>query len=228
MSKSFFRFTASSVLLFVALACASKPADQTIDRSEAPEGTGEYNYANLQTRSLDDMNAVVQRQIVKAKKFNSEDDPDSAIAALQAAAQYTLSRPDRDNLVSKVIAPIRTELKDLNALEPTMQKIVNTAIRGLNNKSMRASDRATYYFVLINYMAEFKPDLKISTATRKTYDTIEKAKIKMDQKVENDLTIRAMSGRAISPSQVASRVLKSVQTKSLKYETNQDDLENAP
>lgn len=229
MSKRFFRFTLSSMLLSLALSgCAGRSVDDSAAAPQTSDSATEYNYAKLQTRSLDDMNAVVRRQIVKAKKFNNEDDTASAIAALQAAAQYTLSRPDRDNLVSKVIAPIRTELKELNSLETTMQNIVAIAINGLNNKSLKPSDRGTYYFVLINFMSEFKPDLKMNPAMRKAYETIEKAKIKIDGKVENDLKLRAMNARVKSPSELAASLLKSVKTKAPTIEKIPDDLEDAP
>lgn len=237
MSKSFSKITLSPILLAGALllgnlafntGCATQRADESMPEAEKPEGAGEYNYAKLQTRSLDDMNAVARRQIAKAKKFNNEDDPDSAIAALQAAAQFTLSRPDRDNAVTKVIAPIRTELKEMNVMEATMHKIVMTSIAGLNNKSLKPSDRATYYFVLINFMSEFKPDLKTNPKMRQSFEEIKKADIEIDHKVMNDLALRAMSGRAKSPSEVATNLLKSVKTKALKSEGPPDDLESAP
>lgn len=229
MSKRFLSFTLSSMLLSALLiGCAGRSVEETAETPQTPDGATEYNYAKLQTRSLDDMNAVVRRQIVKAKKFNNEDDTDSAIAALQAAVQYTLSRPDRDNLVSKVIAPLRTELKDLNSLETTMQNVVKIAITGLNNKSLKPSDRATYYFVLINFMSEFQPDLKMNPKMRKAYEAIEKAKIKIDGRVENDLKLRAMNARVKSPSELAANLLKSVKTKAPTIEKIPDDLEGAP
>ncbi len=229
MTKRFLRLTLCSMLLSAVLAgCAARSVDNGSPTPHTPDGAGEYNYAKLQTRSLDDMNAVVRRQLQKAKKFTNEDDTNSAVAALQAAAQYTLSRPDRDNLVSKVIAPVRTELKELNSFETTMQNIVAIAIKGLNNTSLKPSDRGTYYFVLINFMSEFKPDLKMNPQMRKAYEAIEKANIKVDGKVENDLKLRAMNARVKSPSELAASLLKSVKTQAPTFEKIPDDLEGAP
>ena len=142
MSKSFY-----SLLLVPVLLSASAWA-------------AEYNYAELQTKNLEEMTSVVRKQQQKVKGYIKDDDTDSAIAALKSAARYVLARPDRDeNMVTKVIAPIKTQLKELNAFEKSMDELVQQAIDGIKDDNVKPVDRATYYFVLMNFMSEFKPDI---------------------------------------------------------------------
>ncbi len=208
MSKSFYCLLVVPVLLSAQLWAA------------------EYNYAELQTKSLDEMTSVVTKQQQKVKKYIAEDDTDSAIAALKSAARYVLARPDRDeNMVAKVITPIRTQLKELNAFEKSFAEVVQQAIDGLKDDKAKPVDRSTYYFVLINFMAEFKPDLKNNPKIRPIFESIKTAKIKLHKKVKQDLEYRGMMKNVLSPSEIAAKVLESEKQVAPKTEDDQDDLE---
>ena len=194
-------------------------------RSEAAE----YNYAELQTKSLEEMTAVVTKQQKKARNYVKEDDLDSAIAALKSASRYVLARPDRDeNMVAKVIAPLRSQLKELNAFENTFDEIVSEAVNGLKDDKAKVVDRATYYYILLNFMAEFRPDLKQNPKIRPIYEKIKSGKIKLDKKVKKELELRGMKKNVTSPTEIATQILKVEKPVSLKSEEPQDDLETEP
>jgi hypothetical protein len=186
----------------------------------------EYTYAELLTKNLDEMTSVVTKQQQKVKKYIKEDDTDSAIAALKSAARYVLARPDRDeNMVTKVIAPVRTQLKELNAFEKSMDEVVQKAIDGLKDDNLKVVDRATNYFVLVNFMAEFKPDLTNNPKIKPIYEKIKNAKIKLHKKVKQDLEYRGMQKNLVSPSETAAKVLDSAKQAVPKSAEDHDDLE---
>lgn len=208
MSKSFYLIVFVSVLLSIASFGA------------------EYNYAELQTKTLDEMTAVVKKQQQKVQKYLNDDDQDSAVVALKSAARYVLSRPDRDdNMVSKVMAPIRSQLKELNVFEKAMGDVVEQAISGFKNMSSKPVDRGTSYYVLVNFLAEFRPDLKMNPKIRPIYEKIRNAKLKFDKKLKQDLDYRGMPRNLESPSDIAAKILKAEKPATQKTEESPDDLE---
>lgn len=186
----------------------------------------DYNYAELQTKTLDEMTAVVTKQQQKAKRYLKDDDKDSALVALKSAARYTLARPDRDeNMVAKVIGPIRSQLRELSSFEKTFNDLITESIAGLKNEKLKPIDRATHYFVLINFMAEFRPDLKMNPQIRPIYEEIKNAKIKLHKKVKQDLEYRGMKKNVTSPSEIAETLLKAEKPATPKPEEPLPDLE---
>lgn len=191
-----------SLVLFAVLGCASPQNDTSYDTSK-----GDFNYASLQLKDLDEMRVVVNKQIKKSEQFLKDEDEGQAITALQSALQYILSRPNRDNMVSQLVPDLRSKLRELDALEPSLNRITDAAIAKIKDKKNHPRNRATQYFVLENILSEFKPETQVNEELKKVFMKIRDAKIELDGAVTNDMKMRAMYKTPESPSDVATRII---------------------
>jgi hypothetical protein len=193
-----------SLVLFAVLGCTTPQNDST---SENNSNKGDFNYASLQLKDLDEMRAVVNKQIKKSEQFLKDDDEGQAVTALQSALQYILSRPNRDNMVSQLVPDLRSKLRELDALEPAIDRITDAAIYKIKDKKNTARNRATQYFVLENILSEFKPESQINEELKKIFVKIRDAQIELDSSITNDMKMRAMYKKPESPSDVAKRII---------------------
>jgi hypothetical protein len=197
------------VVLVFGLGCATSNHDTSNEDTSAassPKGS-DFNYAQLQIKDLNEMQAVVNKQIKKADQFVKDEDDAQAITALQSALQYVLSRPNSDNMVSQLVPPIRSKLRELEAFEQALNNIVDIALFKINDKKLRPGARATNYFVLENFMSEFKPEVQVNENTKKNFMKIRDAKIELDSSVKSDLKMRAMYSSPKSPSDIAAKII---------------------
>lgn len=193
--------------LLAVLGCGTPKNNAVDDAPSETSTTGDFNYAALQLKDLDEMRAVVNKQIKKAEQYLKEEDEDQAIVALQSAMQYILSRPNRDNMVSQLVPDLRSKLRELDALEPSLNRITEAAISKIKNKNLPARARATQYFVLENLLSEFKPETQVNEEMKKIFVKIRDARIKLDGSIVNDMKMRAMYKRPDSPSDIAARII---------------------
>ncbi len=192
-------------VLFSSLGCATHKSNATKD--DSTNSKSDFNYAQLQIKDLNEMQAVVNKQIKKADQFVKEEDDAQAVTALQSALQYILSRPNSDNMVSQLMPPLRTKLRELESFEVAVGNVVDIAIHKLNDKSYKSRARATQYFVLENFLSEFKPEIAANEKIKKLFIKIRDAKIELESPVSSELKMRAMYKSPLSPSDIATKII---------------------
>lgn len=174
-----------------------------------------YKYNTLQTEDYDQMREKVQQRVLKAKgilkkqKDLSEPADQEAVDELREALLLILSRPNYDNMLSKLMPEVRKELSTLNAFEDSLHAVVSDAISAIDNEHLTKSDRATSLIVLENVLSEFKPELSDKEDIRKLFEKIRDANIKIPKIVEKELRMRSMVGKT-SPSVKAKKILERV------------------
>lgn len=125
---------------------------------------------------------------------------------LQEAIFTVFSRPNQDNMVSKIITPLRRELKRFKAYPKALNNIIDLSIKGLKDRSKSASSRSTYIIVLQNLMAELQPQMKTDKNIKALYEKIYKSQIKVPQEVSANLAQSMVS--VLSPSESALTLLQ--------------------
>ena len=176
-----------------------------------------FKYNELEIKDYDEMLSQVHTYIREAKQLaikNQEQGDDEtgdqmAIDTLSKALTFVLSRPDKDNMISKLMPEIRKELMNYNAYETTLNLIVTDAITAIGIKKLPVSYRATSVFVLENMMSQLKPLIKTNKAYRDIVEKIKSAKIELTNDIVNNRKLVGMFNSA-SPSSTAEKLLKSI------------------
>ncbi|WP_413575682.1 hypothetical protein ACLVWU_15125 [Bdellovibrio sp. HCB290] len=162
------------------------------------------NYATLATKDLDQMNELINEKIQE-----SEEMADEKYIPLKEALQAVFSRPDgTDDMIDKVIGPLRTKLDELDQWENALTILVDEAVDALKNpKGVKPVIQNTYAVFLENFVAEAKPYAKKGGFERKLLEKIRNAKIQMSKEAKNERSLRGMKV-GDSPSDLAKRVLE--------------------
>ncbi len=171
------------------------------------------NYSLLEMQNIGSVTLFVQKKVNEAKKVSigtrdgSQEAKDrEAVLILQNALLIVLARPNKDNMISKVITPLRWELNGYGAYIKSMSEIVDISVRRLKDRSKKLPIRATYLFVLENIMEELLPEITKSKKIKALYKKIYKKGIK----VPKDVVVNRQRNMfpSPSPSETALSILK--------------------
>lgn len=162
------------------------------------------NYATLATKDLDQMNELVNEKIQESEQMHDE-----KYIPLKEALQAVFSRPDgTDDMIDKVVGPLRTKLDELDQWENAFTILVDEAVDALKNpKGVKPVVQNTYSIFLENFIAESKPYAKNGGFERKLLEKIRDAKIDLTKEAKNERSLRGMKV-GDSPSDLAKRVLE--------------------
>lgn len=174
-----------------------------------------YKYNELQIKDYDEMSKEVEALIRKAKETAiekqqqemTEEGDRLAVESLRNALKLIFSRPNKDNMVAKLVPSVKKELMNFNAYEDTLASLVTEAITILKSEKMPVVYRSTALFVLENIMSELKPMIDENEEYRKLVQKIKEADIKVSQEVANNRRLVSMY-ETTSPSETAEKILK--------------------
>ncbi|MGZ3801554.1 MAG: hypothetical protein ACXWRZ_12780 [Bdellovibrio sp.] len=164
-----------------------------------------FNYSQLALKDLDQMNKLVMDKVAESKKEKG-----NKVVPLKEALQAIYSRPNEDGMIEKVVAPLRTNLDELEAWEKTVTQLSDEALNALRNpKAFKPVVQVTYVVFLENLLAEAKPHLKKNGFERKIVETIRDAKIQVTKEAVNERKLRTMKS-TVSPSELAEKILSQI------------------
>lgn len=172
----------------------------------SPLFAANYNYADLQLKNFEEMQSLVNSRVKKAESVANRDVNEAKII-LKDAMQLIFSRPNGDNMVSKLLPPIRSTLKNIEAYDSILNEIAVTAIGEVKNENAKVKDSATNLIVLANLMSEIQPEIKTNPAIRNIIIKIRDAKIDVNNKVKGEMRMRSMLSPPTSPSDIAAKIL---------------------
>lgn len=161
-----------------------------------------FTYSQLATKDLDQMNKLVNDKVRESRKSSS-----GKAVPLKEALQAVYSRPNEDDVIEKIVAPLRSNLDELESWEKTISQLTDEAINALKNpRAFKPVVQVTYVVFLENLMAEMKPYLKGEGFERKILERIRDAKIDVTSAASGERKLRMMKD-TVSPSLIAERVL---------------------
>lgn len=160
-------------------------------------------YHKLALKDLDQMNEIVSSKIKESKKSYA-----GKTVPLKEALQAVFGRPDEDNMVEKVLSPLKTELEGQGAWEKSLKELTTEAINALkNSKNFKAEVQVTYQVFLENLLAQLKPDLGKGGFESKLVEKIRDAKLEISPAAQSERKLRMMK-TPVSPSEIANMILK--------------------
>ncbi|AHI05047.1 hypothetical protein BDW_02695 [Bdellovibrio bacteriovorus W] len=162
-----------------------------------------FTYSQLTVKDLDQMAKIVNDKIAESKKSaHGKEVP------LKEALQAVYARPNDDDMINKVVAPLRTNLDDLGSWEKTISQLTDEAINALKNpKAFQPVVQVTYVVFLENLLSELKPYIATEGFERSMTERIQNAKITVTKEAISERKLRMMKGTA-SPSETAEKILK--------------------
>lgn len=161
-----------------------------------------YNYSQLSLKDLDQMNDLVTNKVKESKKASS-----GKTVPLKEALQAVYSRPNEDDMIDKVVAPLRSQLDELDAWEKTVNQLTDEALSVLRHpNAFSPVVQVTYEIFLENLLAEMKPYISTNGFEKTLTTRIRDAKIEISKKALNERAVRSMKA-TVSPSEIAAQIL---------------------
>lgn len=179
-----------------------------------------FNYSQLATKDLDQINKLVNDKVKESKKSSSGKE-----IPLREALQAVYSRPNEDDMIEKVVAPLRSQLDDLDAWEKTISQLTDESIGALRHpKTFKPVVQVTYAIFLQNLLSEIKPLVKDAGFERGIATRIRDAKLEISKAAQDERSLRMMSS-LVSPSELAAQILN--QADAAVKKTSTDSIKNS-
>ena len=164
-----------------------------------------FNYSQLMLKDLDQMNEMVLNKVEESKK-----EENGKVVPLKEALQAVYARPNDDQMIDKVVGPLRTQLDELDSWEKVLSQLTDEAVNALKNpKAFKPAVQVTYLVFLENLLSEVKPYLKTDGFERKLAERVRNAKIEVTREAANERSLRTMK-KSTSPSELAGKILAEV------------------
>ena len=177
-----------------------------------------YTYNQLTLKDLDQMSALVKNKLKESKSADA-----GKVVPIKEGLQAVFSRPNNDDMIEKISAPLRTVLEQEEATEKVFGELVAEAVNALTNtKNFKKEVQVTYAIFLENVISEFKPLLKKDGFEYTIVKKIADSSIELTKDAQRDRKLRLMQ-ESTSPSEIAKRVLQDFEEKSKKPTTAKDE-----
>ena len=164
-----------------------------------------YNYSQLALKDLDQMSKIVREKVNESNKTRG----DKAIP-LKEGVQAVFSRPNEDDLIEKIVGPLKNSLDELDSWDSSVRQLVKEALGALKNpKAFKPVVQVTYVVFLENIISEMKPRAR-SEFERSILKQIQDAEVKLTSEAKHERVLRMMK-ETRSPSEIAKDVLQSLQ-----------------
>lgn len=161
-----------------------------------------FNYSQLALKDLDQMTSLVNDKVRESKKSAS-----GKVVPLKEALQAVYSRPNDDDMIEKIIAPLRSNLDELESWEKTVSQLTDEAINAIRNpKAFKPVVQMTYVIFLENLLAEVKPYIKKEGFERALVERVRDAKLTISKEATQERQLRGMRATT-SPSDIAAKIL---------------------
>ena len=136
--------------------------------------------------------------------------PSVNMTPLQEALQAVYSRPNLDDMIQKVIAPLRTALENVDAWEKTTSSLIDEGLANLKNpKKVKPRVQATYAIMLDNFVNEFRVYADADGFEKKMLEKIKKADIDLSKEARAEIKLRVLK-EPVSPSELARVTLNAI------------------
>jgi hypothetical protein len=167
-------------------------------------------------KDYDQMLAMVQGMVRKAHAATTGENTGGdgeAVEYLGRALKLIFSRPDSDNMVTKLVGEVRRDLQGFNAYEDTVSGLVGEELRIAQDDQAPVITQSTALVMLDNILAEIRPEVQAGNmALRNVVVQIKRADLKISDEVKRDRRLRGMF-RTSNPSEDADRILKALPKK---------------
>ena len=168
----------------------------------------DYNAKTLKTKDYEEMRAIVNQVIVKARSKVSKEEilrgHEEALEELKKGLKIVFMRPDTDNVVEPLLVSLQSEIMNYRSFLPVFSEFIDQSLKEFNKGSL--SKQASHLYLVENSLAYLQNvDDPISL---KIIQNIQSSNLKISKKLANYLMLEMGRGKTASPSYLAKRILK--------------------
>lgn len=181
-------------------------------KPEAPTKSQGTTYRDLLLKDYEEMLAMVKGYVNKAHKIvgdsdtNTEWEHDAKLEMIKAE-RLILSRPNSDNMVSKLVVEVKREMGEIGSYDDVLEAITHEGVQAFNGDlNLPVPMQTTFLFVLENLMSELKPEITEDPRQQALMEQIRDAKIKVPYDVMAERKLQAMF-LTENPSEEAAKIL---------------------
>ncbi len=165
-----------------------------------------YNYTTLIFKDYPDLKPLVSNALRESRRFKYPQDGDKAISPLKKSLKMILSRPDSDNLVSKLSPELIQDLESMDVFTNIVQDLISEGQEEVMNEALNPKVRATSLIMLNNLLLLIRPrtldEIPLAESVCKLAD--KDLKIPKDILKNTELTTMLKEG---SPTNLAKKIM---------------------
>lgn len=117
----------------------------------------DYNYTTLIFKDYQDLKPLVNNAVRESRRFKYPQDGDRAVEPLKKSFKMLLSRPDSDNLLSKLSPELLRDLDSMDLFPTIVQTLIDEAKVTVRSESTSPKIRATALIMLNNLILLIRP-----------------------------------------------------------------------
>ncbi len=165
-----------------------------------------YNYTTLIFKDYPDLKPLVNNALRESRRFKYPQDGIKPISPLKISLKMILSRPDSDDLVSKLSPDLIGDLESMGVFETVVEELINEGRDEVFNKALSPKVRTTSLIMLNNLLLLIRPltidNIKLAGSVCKFADT----NIKIPQEILQNSKLTTML-KGSSPTNLAKKIM---------------------
>lgn len=116
-----------------------------------------YSYTTLIFMDYPDLKPLVGNALRESRRFKYPQDGERPVAPLKKSLKMILSRPDSDNLISKLSPDLISDLESMGVFKNVVQDLITEGKEEVFNKALNPKIRTTSLIMLNNILLLIRP-----------------------------------------------------------------------
>ncbi len=166
----------------------------------------QYDYTALMFKDYKALSPIVQNSLRTSRKYAYPRDGDKAIKPLRSTLKLLFSRPNDDNLASKLSGDVTEDLRSMGVYAEVIGEILEQAEQEIADKSLAPKIRTTSMILMKNILLEIKPEILSSKDLALKVCSLADKEIKIPKEIKKDAQLSTMI-RGVSPTDLARRIM---------------------
>ncbi len=165
-----------------------------------------YNYTTLIFKDYPDLKPLVSNALNESRRFKYPQDGLKATSPLKKSLRMVLSRPDGDNLISKLSPEIIKDLESMGVFHTTVDELISEGKEDIFNKALSPKVRTTSLIMVNNLLSLIRPRTLTSLPLAKSVCKLADENLKIPQEILHATQLTTMLTEA-SPTSLAKKIM---------------------
>jgi hypothetical protein len=166
-----------------------------------------YNYTTLIFKDYPDLKPLVKNAVRESRRFKYPRDGERAVDPLKKSLKMILSRPDDDNLVSKLSSELISDLENMGVFEVVVADLIKEGKEEVYNKALNPKVRATSLIMMNNLLLMVRPLALENVELAKSVCKLADDEIKIPKEVLKNTELTTML-KEPSPTILAKKIME--------------------
>jgi len=165
-----------------------------------------YNYTTLIFKDYPDLKPLVRNAVRESRRFKYPRDGEKAVTPLKKSLKMVLSRPDDDNLVSKLSSELISDMENMGVFEEVISDLITEGKESVYSKALNPKVRATSLIMMNNLLMLVRPLTLDNVKLAKSVCKLADDEIKIPKEVLKNTELTTML-KEPSPTNLAKKIM---------------------